>query len=280
MKSIIYILFIPFFLISCKSESFEIENLNGNRIDVLGHAGMGISNLYPSNSAESILNCLNLGATGSEMDIQMTSDGVLVLYHNESLDGATNGVGFINSQTWDEIKNTEYDETPYSNYNLVRLSDLLEKVDNPENYIFTLDIKLYTESGDYLTFFDQYTDAIVDIFAEFNLYNHVFVESQSTDFLSMLQTKAGNIGLYYYPQTFEDGFSNAVAFNLKGISISTLSISKEQIEQAHNSGIFVTVWNTQSEADNIEAIHKNPDMIQTDRVNHLVKLLTEQDLIN
>lgn len=280
MKSIIYIIFISLFLISCKSESFEIENLNGNRIDVLGHAGMGISNLYPSNSAESILNCLNLGATGSEMDVQMTSDGVLVLYHNESLDGATNGTGFINSQTWDEIKNTEYDEIPYSYYNLVRLSDLLENIDTPENYIFTLDIKLYTESGDYLTYFDQYTDAIVDIFAEFNLYNHVFVESQSTDFLSMLQTKAGNIGLYYYPQTFEDGFSKAITFNLKGISISTIAISKEQIEQAHNSGIFVTVWNTQSEDDNIEAIHKNPDMIQTDRVNHLVKLLTEQDLIN
>lgn len=280
MKSITYILFISYFLIGCKSESFEIENLNGNKIDALGHAGMGISNLYPSNSAESILNCLNLGATGSEVDVQMTSDGELVLFHNESLDGATNATGFVNSQTWDEIKHAEYDETPYSNYKLVRLSDFLENIDHPENYIFTLDIKLYTESGDYPNFFDQFTDAIVDLFDEFNLYNHVFIESQSTDFLSLLQSKANNIGLYYYPQTFEDGFNTAVAFNLKGISISTLSISKEQIDQAHEAGIFVTVWNTQSEDDNIEAIHKNPDMIQTDRVNHLVKLLTEHDLIN
>ena len=85
MKEFIYISLLSILLFSCQVEDFELNNLNGNRIDALGHGGMGISNLYPSNSAESILNCLYLGATGTEIDIQMTSDGVLVLFHDEEL---------------------------------------------------------------------------------------------------------------------------------------------------------------------------------------------------
>lgn len=280
MKGILYISCFALMLFSCKSESFDVDNLNGNKIDALGHAGMGVSNLYPSNSAESILNCLNLGATGSEMDVQMTSDGVLVLFHDASLDQKTNQNGVIYSQTWDQIKSAQYDEVPYTHYNIVRLSDLIENIENPESFIFTLDIKLYSESTNMTNYFDQFSDALVSLFSEYNLYNFVYVESQSTEFLSLLQSKASNIDLYYYPQTFEDGFSTALAFNLKGISISTSSISKEQISEAHNAGVFVTVWDTQSEEENIEAIHKNPDMIQTDRVQYLVDILTEQNLIN
>jgi len=280
MKRGIFILCFVQLLFGCKSESFDIENINGNKIDVLGHAGMGVSNLYPSNSAESILNCLNLGATGSEMDVQMTSDGVLVLFHDESLDQKTNQSGVIHSQTWDQIKTAEYDEVPYTHYNIVKLRDIIENIENLESFIFTLDIKLYSESTNMTNYIDQFTDALVSLFSEYNLYNYVYVESQSTDFLNVLQSKASNIDLYYYPQTFQDGLNKALNFNLKGISISSSNITKEQIADAHNAGVFITVWGTQSEEENIEAIRKNPDMIQTDRVKYLVDILTEQNLIH
>lgn len=280
MTRIIYISILFTILTSCKSESFEIENLNGNKIDALGHAGMGVTDIYPSNSAESILNCLNLGATGSEMDIQMTSDGILVLYHDETLDQKTDLQGTIYSQTWEEIKDARYDEMPYSNYKIARLSDLIENIDHPEDYIFTLDIKLYPDPINFEVQFDEFTDAIIALFNEYNLHSHVYIESQSTQFLSLLQSKASNIDLYYYPQTFQDGLSSALSLNLKGISISTFSITKEEIRQAHDAGVFVTIWNLKSKDDNVDAIQKNPDMIQTDKVKYLVDILSEQQLIN
>ena len=280
MNNIAYIVLLALFLISCKSESFDIENLNGNRIDVLGHAGMGISDLYPSNSAESILNCLNIGATGTEVDVQMTSDGVLVLFHDQTLEDKTSLQGVVHSKTWDEIKSAQYDQIPYSNYSLVRLSDLFKNIENPEQYTFSLDIKLYTETSDYNNFLNQYTDALVELFSEFNLYNHVYLESHSTEFISLTQAKSSNIDFYYYAHTFEEGFSKALTFNLKGISISSIAITENQIKEAHDAGLFVVIWNTQSKNENIEAIHKQPDIIITDRVKYLVDLLTEQDLIN
>ena len=280
MRRLMYISFLSILFMGCKSEKFEIENLNGNKIDVLGHAGMGVSDMYPSNSAESILNCLNLGATGSEMDVQMTSDGVLVLFHDESLNQKTDLQGTIYSHTWDEIKDARYDEMPYSNFKIVRLSELIENIEHFEDYIFTFDIKLYYDPLNYEAQFEQFSDAIVNLFNENNLHSHVYIESQSTLFLSLLQSKASNIDLYYYPQTFQDGIASALSLNLKGISISTFSITKEEVQQAHDAGIFVTIWNIKTKEDNIEAIHKNPDMIQTDKVKYLVDILSKQQLIN
>ena len=280
MKLITYISIISVLFISCQAENFELENLNGNKIDAMGHGGMGISNLYPSNSAESILNCLNLGATGTEIDVQMTSDGVLVLFHDEELDWSTNLEGVINEFTWDEIKDGVYDEVPYSTYGLVRFDQFLELKENHSDYIFTLDVKLYSESNDYDLYLDDFSDALVDLFAEFNLYNHVFVESQNTNFLELIQAKASNIDLYIYPQTFEEGFEKAIEFNLKGMTISTFEIDEEQIQEAHDHGLFVTLWDVVSEDENIEAVHKNPDMIQSDDIEYLIEIIEEQDLLN
>ena len=54
---------------------------------------------------------------------------------------------------------------------------------------------------------------------------------------------------------------------------SNKDISKEEVKDAHLNNIQVAVWNTNTEKKNIEAINKNPDFIQTDRVKHLVNIL-------
>jgi glycerophosphoryl diester phosphodiesterase len=79
--------------------------------------------------------------------------------------------------------------------------------------------------------------------------------------------------LYIYPQTFEDGFNAALQNGYKGMSISTDVISAEQVDQAHANGIFVTIWGASTKKKNAEAIRKNPDMIETDKVEDLITLL-------
>jgi glycerophosphoryl diester phosphodiesterase len=80
--------------------------------------------------------------------------------------------------------------------------------------------------------------------------------------------------MYIYPQTFEDGYDIALDLGLRGISINNDIITKEQIELAHSQGIFVTLWGVRIKSGNIDAVAKNPDMIQTDNVDHLVKYLS------
>src|SRR5690606_4742217 len=88
---------------SCNKDEFEISNLNGNKIGILGHGGMGISSTYPMNSVESIMNCIHLNSDGTEIDVQMTNDGVLVAFHDETLDNLTNGSGILHDMDWSDV---------------------------------------------------------------------------------------------------------------------------------------------------------------------------------
>ncbi|MDQ3191055.1 MAG: hypothetical protein M3Q58_05625 [Bacteroidota bacterium] len=270
------IIFLSLFIVlfSCKKEEYNIVNLNGSKIVALGHGGMGISSTYPMNSKESILNSLNIGMDGTEIDVQMTKDGVLVAYHNLELSENTNLDGMINSKTWAELEGGFYITTPYLQYSIVSLNQLFSGIKNLNEYQFVFDCKLYADNNKEINeFYNDYISAMVDLIKKFKLQEKVYIESQNTDFLLLLKTKEPAYRLFIYPSTFESGLETALSLNLYGITISTRNITREQIKTAHSKGLFVAIWNTQSQKDNIEAINKNPDFIQTDKLKNLLKLL-------
>lgn len=261
---------------SCEKEEifFEISNLNRDMIAILGHGGMGIASTYPMNSFESIANCINLGSDGSEMDVQMTKDGVLVAFHDYDLSTKTDLKGVVNSLTWEQIKNGHYNESPYITYSIISLEQLFSNIANVGAYRFTFDCKLYRETTDDTAYFNQFTDAIIEIVEKYDLQRKICIESGDKEFLKVLQSKRRWYRLFIYPENFEEGLNTAKELGLFGITISTNQISAAQVETAHNDGIRVTVWDTNSEQENYEAIEKNPDFIQTDNVKYLVGLLS------
>ncbi|MCI8554892.1 MAG: hypothetical protein HFJ80_08115 [Clostridiales bacterium] len=68
----------------------------------VGHRGY--PNLYPENTMLSMEKSVEAGATAVEIDIHMTTDGVIVLCHDETVDRTTNGTGNITKMTWDQLK--------------------------------------------------------------------------------------------------------------------------------------------------------------------------------
>ena len=271
-KSLIISILIAFS--SCNKNDGAIINLNNNRIDVLGHAGMGISSLYPINSMESLLSCINSGANGTELDIQLSKDNILVAFHDENLDEKTNLSGRIRELTWDELSSGIYTSTQYLNYKVIRVSDIFNHLNNYQNYIFTFDIKLFPKQGeDFNLYLEDYTDAVSLLYSNYQLHNSTFVEAQAEDFLIMMKLKDGLIKQFIYPQVFETGYSIAQNLNLYGITISNENISSDQVKTAHDSGYFITIWGVNSNKENKNAVSKNPDMIQTDKLNHLISYL-------
>lgn len=267
-------IFIAVILASCSKENFDIDNLNGNRIEALGHAGMGVSNLYPINSAESILNAINIGSDGTEIDLQLTKDNILVAFHDGQLGASTNMEGSIRDYTWEELKNTSYNSTQYLAYNIVRISDLLENIDNRSDHLLSFDIKLYPSLNEEITpYLSDYINAVSLLFNKYNLNSHCFIESQSETFITGLSIINGTINNFIYPQDFNSGFEIAVNNGLFGISIHNDNITKDQVKIAHENGLYIIIWGVNQSSENEEAILKNPDMIETDALKDLIKLL-------
>lgn len=101
----------------------------------------------------------------------------------------------------------------------------------------------------------------------------MLIESQQPYLLSVLQSELAELKLMIYPPTFEEGLATATQMGLFGISIDMAKINADQVAQAHARGLWVALWNAESKALNREAIGMNPEIIQSDRLDHLVGLL-------
>jgi glycerophosphoryl diester phosphodiesterase len=259
--------------LSCSKENFDVANLNGNEISAFGHGGMGTRSTYPINTYESLMKCLNFGSDGTELDIQMTKDSVLIAFHDIDLSESTNISGLVNSLNWSEIKNAHYTDPLYTSYSIISLDQFFSNVINLHEYDFTFDCKINSGNDDPIIYNTKYTNAISQIINKFNLTKNVYIESQSEDFLRLLQQKNSNYKLFIYPNSFNSGLEIATRMNLFGITISTDIVNKKQIEIAHNNNLFVAIWGISSKGANSDGIKKNPDFIQSDKIKNLVDLL-------
>ena len=66
-------------------------------------AHRGARTIAPENTLEAYAEAMNYGADGCEVDVRRTADGVLVLFHDDMLDGVTDGFGKVEDLTYSEL---------------------------------------------------------------------------------------------------------------------------------------------------------------------------------
>lgn len=79
----------------------QLQNPNGP-VMVVSHKGDWRN--HPENSLSGIQAAIDMGVEIIEIDIQRTSDGVLVLMHDTDVNRMTNGTGNVSSKTLAQIK--------------------------------------------------------------------------------------------------------------------------------------------------------------------------------
>jgi len=268
-KATFILIAISFFVFSCSKDEYTIDNLN-DKIYVLGHGGMGVGRAqYPLDSYEGIEKAISMGADGSEFDIQITKDSVLVCFHDHHLEEATFGSGEIYSKNWDEIKDSEYKGTPYTNYKICSLDWLFANID-AHNKKFTLDIK-FTNPDQSEANRDIFQRALIRIIEKYNVEANTTLESPEPDFLESLQAKKSSLNLFIYSDV-ENALNTAKELGLRGITVKAEEISAEQVTEAHNNGLLVAVFST-TRRNHDETIRKNVDIIQTDDLEDLLARL-------
>lgn len=80
----------------------ELNNPESDYILVVSHRGDWRN--YPENSIPAIESLIRMGADMMELDVKMTSDSVLVLMHDKTVNRMTNGKGLVSSYTLDSLK--------------------------------------------------------------------------------------------------------------------------------------------------------------------------------
>lgn len=113
------------------------------QVEVYGHAGTSLhkeKSVYPANSYESIEYAVDvLDADGVEIDIQMTKDSILVLYHDSFLDEGSNYSGCISQYDFIDLEGLKLENTKYK---IVRLNEVLLFLQSRNKLVY-LDVKDY-----------------------------------------------------------------------------------------------------------------------------------------
>lgn len=274
LKKVFYIFLLTLPLFTCKKDAsvWDIQNLNNNSISCFGHSGMGVFYRYPINSEKSFEHCYEMGADGTDLDIQMSKDNIFVLFHDKKLEDGSDCDGFVYNKNWDEIKNCLH-HTPLSGKQKILPATSVLDWYSKKNLQFTFDCKLYCDDKtDYVAFLHTYATALLELTDKYEITNTSFFEAIDTNFIRLLLNKKPNLNIFIYSHSFDNALAIADKMNLKGLSIETDKVSKEQVNTAHAHNRQVTVWNIRTENHNIEAIEKNVDHIQSDKLKHLLKV--------
>ncbi len=271
MLRFIFIFFLVI-TVSCSKDpaTFHLENLNNNEIGCFGHAGMGFYSAYPVNSWPGFVSCLNRGADGTEMDISMTKDSVLVIIHNgANLQENTSCSGAIKDLNWSEINECKIKSNFFKDSKLLSLDEFIEKNPNPKDYIFTWDTKLSEFNQEYYGVFSR---AIIHTINKYDLNENVFIENPFADFLQRIKDLRNDAHLFILADDFEEGLIQVKQHSFFGLSMHTNQVTAEQVKNAHNQNVRVTIYGVLSEKENYAAIEKCPDFMQTDDINYLLKV--------
>jgi glycerophosphoryl diester phosphodiesterase len=269
------IVFLLLGALACKKDPsvWEIRNLSGNRVSVMGHGGMGLSYRYPMNSYESLRNCLETRADGVEMDVCVTRDSVMVLCHSQNLDHETTCQGQIREQRFEEIQGCQLKGPFFRKSDLISAAYFFDRLGEKKERLFAFDCKVGPdEDPDYL---DVFANAVVRHLHRYDIVSNSFIESYNVGFLERLHNLDKDLHLFLYTDDLATGLDLSKKMDLYGITIDHHNINAEEIREAHRHQLRVAVFNTRTERDNLEAVAKSPDYIQTDRVNYLLNVLGE-----
>jgi glycerophosphoryl diester phosphodiesterase len=232
---------------------------------------MGKGYEYPANSFESIEAVLNIGADGTEIDVQITKDSVLVIFHNRELSKKTNCQGVLRDYTWAEIRNCAYNSPLSRSIYVISVDDLFARIPDIRNYYFSFDCKFSLENESRTAYFRQFVHAVKQVIEKHGMHNRILIEAGNTQFHRMLEESEVQAFRFITGAEFDEALRIAEELGLYGIGIGS-RITRREIKLAHEKGFRVMTWTPKTPQSNIKAIRKNPDFIQTDVPAHMLKM--------
>ena len=220
-------------------------------------AHRGASTSAPENTMPAMEAAVDQMADFAELDVQETRDGVLVLFHDSTLERIDGTRRTIRSLSWDELQQVDaggwYSEQ-YSGTRIPKLEDVIEYVRG--RMMLNIEIKYAGASSDL-------PEKVVDCIRENDFAEQCVVTSTSLSYLKRVKAADPDIYTGYilsaaYGSYYEDG---AIAF----ISLISSSANRKLVERVHACGKEVHVWtvNKKSELERMKMI--GVDNIITDR---------------
>lgn len=201
----------------------------------INYAHRGASEYAPENTMLSFKLGLTMGANGIETDVQKSKDGILVLFHDDTLNRVTGVDGKVSDYTYEELK------TFWVNKNglidkIVTLKDFLLTF-GAKNLTFAIELKAKGVAED-----------TVKLINELGLKNKVVLTSFDYDELLAVKKVAPDFRVGYLTwQIDDDLIKKMLNDGFYEICPRDDFVTPQNVDAWHKLGLNVRAWNVKNE---------------------------------
>jgi glycerophosphoryl diester phosphodiesterase len=195
-----------------------------------------------------------------ELDVQLTKDGKLVVFHDNTLGRTTNGSGLLTEHTYDEL--TELSAgckfgsgTEFADAKIMTLEEVLELVGKSK--MLNIEIK---DIGDSV----RATEKTVELIEKYNIVSSCYVSSFSYPLLKLVKELNPKIKTALIANV-----ATSTAFSrlddIDAVSLNYIFVNQSVVNAAHQSGKRVFVWTVDNREDIEQMMTLGVDNIITNR---------------
>lgn len=236
-------------------------------------AHRGYSAVAPENTIYAFEEAVGIGADYIELDVQLTADGQLVVFHDNTIDRTTDGKGKLSKYTYEELQEFSAGswfskDGMFDDAKIVLFSDVLECVGN--DILLNIEIKNH---GDIV----RTAEKTVEVIEEYGIERSCYVTSFSYKALKTVKKLNPKIktGLIANIAT-STSFSQLKYID--AVSLNYIFINQSVVNMAHQNGKRVFVWTVDNRSDIQHMIAMGVDNIITNRPDRVSEIVTSKSI--
>ena len=224
------------------------------------YAHRGASGYAPENTLPAFQLAIEQGADGIELDVHFTKDRQMVIIHDETIDRTSNGHGFVQDMTLEELRqyNFNHGMEAFGKVTIPTLEEVFALI-KPS----PLDINIEIKNG--ILPYPGLEEAILALARSYDMVDRLLFSSFNHESIfRMKQLCPSRPAALLYGEVLFKPANYARSIGADGMHPCYLSTWPGQFEQIHNAGLFCNVW-TVDDPDHIrQMVELGVDGIITD----------------
>lgn len=203
-------------------------------------AHRGFSTAAPENSLPAFGAAVSLGAEEIEFDLWYTADGEIVSVHDRKLNRVSDGEGFVDEKTYDELLQYNFGvhDPVYDGMKILRFEEILAKFACRT----VMNIHLKTPSNK-VPWKEEMLKKVIRLIDDYDCRRHVYFMTGNEVVLDQLRTLAPDITRC--AGGGDDCWAivdRALAYDCRKVQLVKGKFNQEMIDRAHANGIFCNVF--------------------------------------
>ena len=196
----------------------------------INYAHRGASTYCPENTMLSFYTGVYMGANGIETDVQRTKDGILVLFHDDTIKRVTGKDGSISDYTYEELRTFD-----------VNTGALSDKIPTFDEFLrafshFDLTFAIELKVG-------KVEEDVAALVYKYGLEERVIITSFEFDFIAKMKTVAPDLKIgYLTSKTDRETIDKVLSIGAYEICPKAETLTKELVDLWHSLGLGVRAW--------------------------------------